>query len=219
MKLPFKIKEVKPRIFLFEFTDQYAMCMNFLRYQEFYESPNPKFRNKSFKILDFMEWYSKDRGGIFTYPKDWTGFNFNSQSMLKCLGDIKDYNKYDDNMNYGYAKCIEKIDPRATIDQKFYIIGAMKGNTKTLQHEIAHGLFYLNKLYKKEMTKLVNDLPAKTRKSMEKMLKNTGYTQQVYIDEIQAYFSTENKEQLKLRGIKLKNEDVIFKELYNKFNE
>ena len=38
MKRSFKIKEVRPYVFLFEFTDQYDMSMHFLRYQEFYES-------------------------------------------------------------------------------------------------------------------------------------------------------------------------------------
>ena len=40
----FKITEVKPRIFLFEFKNHYDMCMYFMRYQEYYESASPKFR-------------------------------------------------------------------------------------------------------------------------------------------------------------------------------
>jgi hypothetical protein len=50
--------------------------MTFLRYQEFYESPSKKFRGKSYKLLDFMKWYASENDGIFTYPRDWAGFNF-----------------------------------------------------------------------------------------------------------------------------------------------
>lgn len=53
--MKFTISEVKPKIFLFESDNSYDLAMTFLRYQETYESPNPKFRNKSFTIIDFME--------------------------------------------------------------------------------------------------------------------------------------------------------------------
>ncbi len=225
LKLPFKIKQVKPRIFLFEFTDQYDMCMHFLRYQEFYESPNPKFRNKSFTILEFMKWQAKAEGeGNFTYPTAWSGFNFPGSTILKVddLG-ISDKQKYDDNMWWGYHKCATILDKNhQPIDdyskEEFYIIGVLKGNTTTIQHEIAHGMFYLNSEYKKEATKLVKELPVKIRTSMENMLAKTGYTKQVYIDEINAYFSTDSKEDLALRGIKLKTQDIAFKELFKKYN-
>jgi hypothetical protein len=196
MKLHFKIKQVKPRIFLFEFTDQYSMCMHFLRYQEFYESPNPKFRNKSFSILEYMEWQSKNQGnGNFTYPTIWGGFNIPSQVMSHCLRNIPDHNKYDDTMHHAYRECINKIRIDENIssyefDGKFYIIGAMKDSATTIQHEVAHGFYYLNKDYKKEMDKLVKALPAKIRKDMETMFIKMGYTKQVFVDEIQAYFST-----------------------------
>lgn len=231
MKLPFKIKQIKPRIFLFEFTDQYSLCMHFLRYQEFYESPNAKFRNKSFEILDFMEWQSKEYGnGNFTYMTSWSGFNLPSKIMLKCLDDIDDRNKYDDNMDNAFGQCLRKINPKATVDEKFYIIGAMKGNNDTLQHEIAHGLFYLNSKYKKEMIKLVKSLPIKVRKNMEIMLIKMGYTKQVFIDEIQAYFSTTENLASYLDhygGIKIIGQKPLtqliklqkpFIELFNKYN-
>lgn len=220
MKLPFKIKQVKPRIFLFEFTDQYNMNMHFLRYQEFYESPNPKFRNKSFTIFDFMEWQAKTEGnGNFTYPTAWSGFNIPSNKFYECLEfGIDNINKYDENMDYAFGQCVNKLGYRETVDTKFYIIGALKGNEKTLQHEICHGLFYLNTEYKKEATKLVKALPKRIRISMEKMLTKYGYTKQVFIDEINAYFSTDTKHNLIDRGIKANNKDDAFKLLFEKFN-
>ncbi len=191
MKLPFKIKQVKPCIFLFEFIDKYDLCMHFLRYQEYYESPSSKFRNKNFTILDYMEWQAKTQGsGNFTYTTLWAGFNFPSQTMLKCMDNIIDVNKYDENMNEAYSECLKKIGKFSTIDNKFYIIGAMKDDYDILNHEVAHGMFYLNSAYKKEMTKLVGKLPVKICKYMKTMLTEMGYTERVFIDETQAYFST-----------------------------
>lgn len=225
MKLPFKIIQVEPRIFLFEFTDQYSMNMHFLRYQEFYESPNPKFRNKSFIILDFMEWQAKTEGnGNFTYTTAWSGFNFpgniiNKLHQMKHDGmkGLIDHNKYDDNMLEASNKCASSLSKNFS-DYNFYIIGCLKDNTETLDHEISHGLFYLNAEYKKEATKLVKALPKRIRTSMEKMLTKTGYTKQVFIDEINAYLSTDSKEDLALRGIKLTKQDLPFKELFKKYN-
>ena len=218
MKLPFKIKEIKPSIFLFEFTNQYDMCMHFLRYQEFYESPNPKFRRKSFTILDFMKWQAEKEGnGNFTYPTFWTGFNVPSNIFLNCIRNTPDFNIYDKNMTEAFQQCSNTINDRNNNVKKYYIIGALKGSEQTVNHELAHGTFYLNSEYKKEATKLVKALPVKFRKSLDDLLTNYGYTKQVFVDEINAFLSTDTKEDLITRGLKVTNQDVKFKELFDKF--
>lgn len=186
MKKPFKIKEVKPGIFLLEFVDEYDMCMFFLRYQEYYESPSPKYRNKTWKVLDFMRWYSKTFGkGAFTYPIDWSGFNIPDYVIanVRDLG-IPDPNDYDKAMWEVYRHCHKKAK-----GGKFYIIGVVKGNG-ALNHEIAHGLFYLNPEYKKATTKLVKEMEPTLRKAIEVYLHKVGYTPQVYTDETQANMAT-----------------------------
>lgn len=186
MKKPFVIKEVRPRIFLFEFSNHYDMCMHFMRYQEFYESPSPKFRDKPFLILHFMKWYThKYGGGSFTYPNDWNGFNIPGDVIksVHALG-ITDKNEYDYEMWMAWKECKSRAS-----DQDFYIIGVVRGN-KALSHEIAHGLFYLNPEYKKEMKKLVKGLDPAIRKTINDGLKKLGYTPKVYVDETQAYMST-----------------------------
>lgn len=187
MKRPFEIIEVKPRIFLFEFKDRYDMCMYFLRYQEYYESPNPKFRGQSFDIFDFMKWYTKKFGkGSFTYPNDWNGFNIPGDTIKK-VWDLGILSKtiYDYEMLMAWRECNTTAN-----GEKFYIIGVVKGRRTTLSHEIAHGLFTLYPEYKKEMTKLVKALDPKIKNTLFKGLKKLGYTSQVYIDESQAYMST-----------------------------
>lgn len=221
MKVSFKIKEVRPRIFLFEFKDQYDMCMTFLRYQEFYESPNSKFRNKYFTILDFMEWYSKkgnETRKYFSYPIDWAGFNIPSNVMKKAFNCINDRNDYDRIMYAAYYKCAKKLENKYGVkDTPFYIIGAKKGAASTLEHEVAHGFFYTIPEYKKEMTKLVKKLNPKIYKDICALLKRLGYTPQVYVDECQAYMSTGGAARF---GIKVGQSEKpfinLFKQYYNK---
>lgn len=189
----FTLSQVKPSIFLLEFQEQYDLCMFFLRYQEYYESPSPQFRGKSFQILDFMKWYSLEFGkGAFTYPKNWGGFNIPSYVVKQVVDlGIPDKNLYDYEMWEVYKQCREQVG------DKFYLIGVSKSKKKSeskgkdyLDHEIAHGFFYINDQYREEMTQLVEEMPTELVMAMRNFLKKLGYTPEVYTDEIQAYMST-----------------------------
>lgn len=211
----FVLKEVKPKIFLLDFKDPYRLSMQFLRYQEYYESASPKFRNHAFTILDFIEWYSKEYGktrgqaGAFTYPIDWAGFNIPDSIILEvhALG-IPDPNKYDQAMLDVHKKCAAKYP-----NENFYIIGSV-GEGFTMKHEIAHGFFYTHPDYKKEMTKLVSELKPSFRKSIYSVLKKIGYASKVYVDECQAYLSTGLPDGF---GVTLKKEHKPFTEIYNHY--
>jgi hypothetical protein len=218
----FRFKEIKPNIFLLEFDHEYDMCMTFLRYQEYYESPSPKFRGKKFKILDFMRWYSLKFGnGNFTYPTDWSGFNLPDYVIRKVydLG-IDDPNMYDELMWSVYQECNQKSDGR------FYIIGVVKGNG-ALEHEIAHALFYVDAEYKRKVTKLVKAMPPEMRKVMNAYLLKVGYTPGVFIDETQANMATTTADEFIGMGIKhsfpdgmesaMSETSIPFNELYNEY--
>ena len=192
----FQMIKIKPRIFLFEFEDYYTLAMHFLRYQEFYESTSSKFRGKPFKLLDYMGWYQKKYGnGVFSYPKDWSGYNFPGK-IIKQVNDlgIIDRNDYDDVMLDAYNKCSEKYSD-------FYIIGAINNDSITLDHELAHGLFYLSKPYKEEMISLIKELPPEVYNTICKKLVELGYNRAVHVDEIQAFLSAEN-DYFEIKGIK-----------------
>jgi hypothetical protein len=213
MKRAFIIKEVKPGIFLFQFNHHYDMCMYFLRYQEFYESPSPKYRGKSFTILDFMKWYSLKYGkGSFTYPDDWNGFNIPSNIIFDMWNQhlIPDKNIYDYEMYQGWKECNVRAQGK-----KFYIIGVVRGN-KALSHEIAHGLFYLYPEYKKEMKRLVKSLEPALRKRINNSLKKLGYTPKVYVDETQAYMATGMSESFGDHNFWSK-EQKLFESYFKKF--
>ena len=214
MKSDFKIKEVRPKVFLFEFADQYDMCMHFLRYQEYYESASSKFRGQKFTIFDFMRWYSKTYGrGAFTYPTDWDGFNVPGSVIREMWSwGILDVNQYDQAMWQGYSECWRKAQT-----DKIYIIGATKDQA-ALKHEVAHAFFYLHPEYKKAMSKLVKDLPFAIANEMKKQLKRVGYTTKVYTDEMQAYLSTGLTETFGYDTTKWKAErkpfEIVFSEFY-----
>src|SRR5579864_3597075 len=93
----YKISEVRSRVFFLQFKRRYDLCMQFLRYQEYYESVNSKFRDHAFDLLTYMEWYShNNKLGYFSYPVDWSGFNIPGETIKKVwdLG-IADKNIYD----------------------------------------------------------------------------------------------------------------------------
>lgn len=206
----FSLKEVKPKIFHLNFKDQYKMAMHFLRYQENYESPSPRFRDHAFSLLDFMEWYSKSYGnGAFTYTIDWAGFNIPDYVILDvhALG-IPDPNKYDQIMLDVHRKCAKKYP-----NERFYIIGSV-GKKWAMKHEIAHGFFYTQPDYREEMIKLVSELKPSFRKSMYDSLKRIGYAPRVYVDECQAYLSTGVPKGFNLT---VKKENKPFVEVYKHY--
>lgn len=184
--MKYKITQPHPFIFHVAFDNQYDMAMTFLRSQEYYESPNKKFRGAAFTLVDYMEWYSKQNGNVFTYAEDWAGFNI-PDWVPKQLGDtISDRNKYDEVMSGIVAECRKKC----AFEDIFYVIASLKSDKNTKSHEIAHGLYYVNELYRFDMDKLVRKLPANLKKIMKAKLKEMGYDTSVYTDEMQAYLST-----------------------------
>ena len=99
MKIKYKINEVKPKVFAVVIEDRYDRAMTFLRVQEFYESPNKKFRGKNFSIWDYMKWYSTEYGKGFTYGTDWSGFNVPLETAYSCYDTLNDrYTDYDEVM-------------------------------------------------------------------------------------------------------------------------
>lgn len=66
----FKLTKEKEKIYLLCFDDRYDCCMYFLRYQEYYESPNQKFYRKQFTIVSYMDWYIKHNKRKFSDYKD-----------------------------------------------------------------------------------------------------------------------------------------------------
>ena len=197
MAVNYKITEVRDRVFAVTIEDDYDRAMTFLRVQEYYESPNPEFRGKHFNIWDFIEWYSREHKGAFTYAYDWSGFNIPLPIAWKCYeGDGVNCmpdgwkSKWDAVMKdivwEVQSKMYWKKNKR---DMNAYIIGAKDMEGDTFQHEVAHGLYYTNKEYKELMDEITQTIPLKHYLKFRKNLLDMGYTESVVDDEIQAYLS------------------------------
>jgi hypothetical protein len=218
LNVKYSISEVMPNIFCVKFANQYDMCMTFLRYQEFYESPNTKFRGKRFKLVEFMDWYSKKYGnGLFTYTTDWLGFNIPGKTIHSVMyQNIIDKNYYDSLMLKISETCFQK-----TKSHDYYLIGVLKGKQKelfsALNHEIAHGLFATNKEYKKSTLELLKLIPRDIQSKINKYLLRAGYCKQVLKDETQAYMSTGLPPELSILFINEKL-NIIF-QFENNFKE
>lgn len=178
-----KVKPIYPNLYLYTFPNQYELCSTFIRLQEYYESPYKEIRRKYFRLDQYMDLYAKDQeGNKFTYFEDWNGFN--------VPGHIVDLfmRVFSSDLSKRELTLLNQLPDLC--DEKYYVIGTVEGEIDTIKHEVAHGLYYLNKEYKKKMNKLINNMPIPLRKKAEKSLIELGYCKAVLKDELQAYFAT-----------------------------
>jgi hypothetical protein len=180
----FSLSKIATGIYHLQFDSQVELNAHFLRFQEFYESP--EFCGKQFQLIDYVKWYcSTQAHGHFSYFKDWAGFNFPIENIFNCYKLITDKNDHDELM-LSIAKLVVKDNKGS----KAYLIGSTGTNQVTLEHEIAHALYYLDEEYKEKMSSIVAELPKEIYDNLHDWLINIGYTEHVVVDEIQAFIST-----------------------------
>jgi len=224
MKIQYSIKEIKPKVFAVIVPDRYHRAMLFMRVQEFYESPNPKFRGKAFEIWDYIEWYSRKHSDNFSYAADWVGFNFPLKVAEKCYDKMGEryayYTPYDATMGKILDQIRETINLKYGPKSKAYIIGVADTLSSTFQHELCHAYYHIDNKYKTEVDAITKEIDPKIYKRMCKNLIDMGYTEQVFSDEIQAYtcidsdyFEFNNK----IPGGKLNKLSKKYKLIYEKY--
>ena len=178
-----QLGEIIENIFHINFNTQKELTSTFLRFQEFYESP--EFKGKIFTLEEYKKWYISNslkgkETGEFTYYKDWSGFNIPSESLkLFYRGDFDPLS----DKERDFLKLFE-----GKRKNKLYIIGTFGESKRSLKHEVAHGLFYLNSDYRSKIKHLVNKIPSKERNKINKILSESGgYHKEVWEDETQAH--------------------------------
>lgn len=176
--LKIKKTNIREDIFLLEFETQEELTSTFLRFQEFYESP--EFQGKVFTLDEYKEWYTKEKGS-FTYYTDWSGFNVPSK-ILKPF--------YDGEFDPLTQAEQQFLDLFRVETKYFYIIGYYKNYPEhkkagLLKHEIAHALFTLDSEYR---NKVIETIGKYDTEHMQNILRETGgYAESVLIDEVNAY--------------------------------
>jgi hypothetical protein len=189
-----KVKEIKPFIYCVEVDDDYDRAMLFCRYQEFYESPYKKFRGKPFTWMEYMRFYKiawKKR--TFTYPDDWAGYNIPSNIVEKANNVFYKQTEYDHIMNDIYFYCaIDSQNKNNGTRHDWYLIGASSKDKDTMNHEVAHGLYYTNREYRMRVQYQLSLIPKKTMDKIDKKLIKMGYVndRKILDDEAQAFLST-----------------------------
>ncbi len=194
----------KGKIYLIESKSRQDLAETFMRFQEYYESP--EFKGRFFSVDEFSHWYAK-KYGAFTYARDWYGFNIPA-SVLEPFrqGQFNPLTVKEQNL----LKLCGKADAGS------YIIGVTPNAEyfqETIRHEFVHGAFHVNSFYRDEVKECVLDSRIK---EVAMGLKKMGYHQDVFADEanayvlvepetIQEYISIENTKNLRERL------DVIFK--------
>lgn len=209
--MKYTLRSLSDRVFCAEFDNKFDLAMTFWRCQEFYESSSGLFRGRSFTLVDYMRWYSEVHGdGSFTYPSDWSGFNLPSRVITACFRKgIQDQSKYDRAMRTLYRTCKDRAP-------QFYLIGIMRGDDKTIAHELAHANWSLNSEYRREMQHRLNNIPKRVSAALASRLLNMGYTKSVIQDEMQAYLSTGLAEEL--GSVKIPNSLIkSFKAMHRKY--
>lgn len=175
------------RIVHFHFEKQYDLIADFIRLQEFYESPLKGIRGELFTLDEFMDAYAEANGN-FTYFTDWLGFNVPGNIVIKFrdvfYGDMRP-------REWGLLSSIDhknKFIYRR--DPQFYVIGTCK-NFKYVNHELAHAYYYLAPAYKDAQDAVTASMDPEMKAKVAVKLVEMGYTEDVIDDEIQAYFSTD----------------------------
>lgn len=153
----------------------------FVRFQEYYESPSKKYRNKIFTLGDIKNYYSLQYGADL-YSELWIGFNFPSSVLIPFKQGLFDPLTSQEKELLGLLKYR---------NDRFYIIGAQ--NNSTLRHELSHAMYGYNEKYKQEIDNFIK----KNQKDFSKVARNIlkkGYDKSVLNDELQAYITDNDDE-------------------------
>ena len=190
-----------PHVYLFTFDSQYDLCMSFVRMQEFYESDSNKFRGKYFTLEKYMDYWSKKFGnGVFTYTKDWNGFNLPGKKLVEWLDvferdqrerEIILCDKIDKfvSQEFGFSEGYDNYDKMCVIG--IHTEGDKEEAEIIKNHELAHALYCLYPEYKKSCDKLLKTISNEENIKNEVVLLSMGYCKKVIKDELQAYYSTD----------------------------
>lgn len=174
---------------------QEELTHTFVRLQEFYESPLPEIRGNTFSLANFLLAYRATFDS--NYFTDWNGFNVPGHVVTDFFKRFTDLSAEEHDLAQDLIDTIG-AETVAGDGERFYVIGTWKEEDVT--HEIAHALFYLDRDYKLAMCEECVNLRAFSPHAamcFEGWLRQEGYTPQVYADEVQAYFATNDADDWK----------------------
>ena len=178
------VTEVLPSVYSVHTDSRLVLGSTFLRFQEYYESPDPKIRHCPFQYDEFKESFRnsrRDRGQGFNYYLIWPGFNIPSW----VVHDLR-------SGKVGLPLRPQEealLSALPSVDGDFYVIGTCEKDVLTLHHEMAHGLYTTNPDYRAAAAACVAQLPKPRYDASRRVLLGMGYVDDpvILVDEMQAY--------------------------------
>lgn len=217
-----KLEEIYDNLFCVGFNKRKNMCETFVRFHGHYENPN--FQSKIFTKKQFDRWFKNNTEEGSDLDMDFYslggGFNVPDYVFNKFLEG-----KFDP-LSEKEKKLLNEISKIKR--NKFYVLAIDRTEKCRINHEIAHGLYYLNKNYKEEINKFIFDMPKRDFKKIESILKTSQiYSDERIVDEIQAhlvndYYSFIGINILDKKGMdenKLKNYATNINKIFEKYSK
>src|SRR3989344_2181281 len=144
-----KVREPLENLLHVQFIRQSDLAATFLRFQEFYESP--QYKGKVFTFEEFKEWYTahNDEGKL-------DPLSGRERTFLKTFADRK-------KPFYIIGTFGKDNDEKLIKDD----------GESLLKHEVSHGLFYLHPDYKKTALAIIDEIPIEVRHQIIDYFKRT----------------------------------------------
>lgn len=164
------------------------------------------FKGKIFSLEEYMDWYVK-KHGHFDYFDTVEGFNIPGVNLKPF---------YDGQFN-PLTKKEERILDLCRLEsnnlETLVIISTFR--EQELDHELAHGLFYLDAMYRTEVKSIVKQIKPHIRRKFGKNLKERDYHPSTWIDEINSY----SVEKRKLKWVPNFPEKAQLRKLFREYKE
>lgn len=188
-----RVVSFKNQVLHIEFPNRKELTMTMGRPQEFYESAHKNLRNKVFDLEQFIDTFTDEEGDV-NYYNAWSGFNIPGSKLNSFFGKF-DITRRELRLAHLVGSYVRSLHTKS----KYYLIATMIGDQRSLDHELVHAAFYLNKEYKEKASALVAALPADFKTHFNSVLTEMGYHKSVIVDEINAYLSTMEPTELSYR--------------------
>lgn len=186
----FKKIVLHPKIVILKFKNQYEMNMSMMRAEEF--SENSKIRGKILDLEPFMDTMaSQQEDGNFHYTNEVLGTNMDWHTLcrfnLHALGVLTERER----RVFASLECFRYCP-------NFCIISVFKYD-EILKHELAHALYFMDEEYKDKSDELSSSLSPTCVRKITEWLRSKSYHRSAYMDEFQAFLSSDSRPELRDR--------------------
>lgn len=198
----FVAKRVSSRILHIRYHRSSDMARDFMRFQEYYESP--KFKGRFFTRTEFNEWYRrKAKKGRCTYSTDWGGFNL--PSWVFRVWENRSLDPREAKLAHTVRALMGNLSqfPGPTSAYVIATAGNDEDEHTTYYHELAHALFATESGYREKVLRVLEHEDGNPAlEKVKRLVKRWGYHPDVVPDECHAYVFA-NMNFLKSEGVKI----------------